>query len=168
MKQRRAFTLVELLTTMTIGSSIMLLAIGLVHQSMSMSKLNKARWEHDQSLARLAQQFRSDVHAASEVISVSAESLLLKLDDGSLVTYKRDAGGVILEKASSASASARDVFRLSADCQAVFVLQTDPNRIVLQVERSVENTEFQPPVDLRVVAMVGRWKQLEQGGGTSL
>ena len=34
MMRRRAFTLVEMLMTMTMGCSLMLLAIGLVHQSM--------------------------------------------------------------------------------------------------------------------------------------
>ena len=61
MNRRKAFTLVEMLMTMTMGSSLMLLAIGLVHQSMSMSKLAKIRGEHDRSLARLAERFYGEM-----------------------------------------------------------------------------------------------------------
>ena len=166
MKQRKAFTLVELLTTMTVGSSIMLLAIGLVHQSMSMSKLAKNRWEHDQSLARLTQQFRNDVHSASEVILASEKSLSLKLADSSIVTYKCEAESVSWEKASPDAEVARDTFRFNEGCVPAFSTQTEPERIVLQVERKLESTEFARPVDLRVVAVVGRWQQLEKVGGS--
>ncbi len=164
MKKRRAFTLVELLTTMTMGSSVMLLAIGLVHQSMSMSKLAKVRWEHDQSLARLAERFRSDVHSASALISASTKSLSLKLDE-STVVYKYDAAQVTWEKTSPHSAVARETFRFDERCAANFASQAHPNRVVLQVERQVESTEVPSRVDLRVVAVVGRWQQLERVGG---
>ena len=42
MNRNRAFTLVEVLLTLTMGSSLMILAIGLVHQSLSLSKLGKS------------------------------------------------------------------------------------------------------------------------------
>jgi prepilin-type N-terminal cleavage/methylation domain-containing protein len=165
MYQRKGFTLVELLTTMTMGSSIMLLAIGLVHQSMTMSKLAKVRWEHDQSLARLAQQFRSDVHAAAEVTSISAESLSLKLPDNSAITYKFEADTLRWQKTSPSTDVAHDTFRFSPGCTGVFSLQEDSKFIVLHLERRLDSSEFLPPVDLRVVAAIGRWTQLEQAGG---
>ncbi len=164
MIKRNAFTLVELLTTMTMGSSLMLLAVGLVHQSMSMSKLAKIRGEHDQSLARLAQQFRSDVHTASELISISSESLTLRLTDESMVIYKRESANVTWAKTGLSSEVAHETFRFDERCLATFTKQSNPNRVVLQIERPVESTEFSPPVDLRVIAVVGRWHQLEQAG----
>ena len=150
---------------MTMGSSLMLLAIGLVHQSMSMSKLAKVRWEHDQSLARLAQQFRSDVHLASELISASSDLLSLKLADDSTVTYKREVANLTWEKTGPKSEVAREMFRFDEGCVATFANEKNPDRIVLQIERRLESTEFSTPVDLRVVAVVGRWQQLEQAGG---
>lgn len=165
MHPRKGFTLVELLTTMTMGSSIMFLAIGLVHQSMTMSKLAKVRWEHDQSLARLAQQFRNDVHTAVEVTSISSESLSLKLPDNTTVTYKFEAETLRWEKTSPSTEAAHDTFLFSPGCLGVFSHQADPKLIVLHVERRLDSTEFLPPVDLRIVAAIGRWTQLEQTGG---
>lgn len=164
MKRRNAFTLVEMLMTMTMGSSLMLLAIGLVHQSMSMSKLAKVRGEHDQSLARLAQQFRSDVHLASELVSFSPDLIHLKLADDSTVTYKREAATVTRDKTGPGTDIARELFRFDERCMATFTSETYPECVVLQVERRVENSEVSSPVELRVVAVLGRWQQLEQAG----
>jgi hypothetical protein len=47
----------------------------------------------------------------------------------------------------------------------MFSHQADPKCIVLHVERRLDSTEFLPPVDLRIVAAIGRWTQLEQTGG---
>lgn len=170
MKQRSAFTLVELLTTLTLGSSIMLLAIGLVHQSMSMSKLAKVRWEHDQASARLAQLFRSDAHMAAELISLSPDSVSLKLIDGSVVNYKSQDSNVTWEKTSPNSEKSREKFSFEANCRAAFQRVESPDRIVLQLERQSENTELAPRVDLRIVSIIGRWQQLQelqQTGGKS-
>ena len=165
MKRRNAFTLVEMLMTMTMGSSLMLLAIGLVHQSMSMSKLAKIRGEHDQSLARLTQQFRVDVHLASELTSVSTDLLSLKFADNSLVTYKYGAANVTREKTGPGSEVARELFRFDERCLVTFANQLSPNRVVVQVERRMENTEVPSPIDLQVVAVVGRWQHLQKAGG---
>jgi prepilin-type N-terminal cleavage/methylation domain-containing protein len=165
MKRRKAFTLVEMLMTMTMGSSLMLLAIGLVHQAMSMSKLAKVRGEHDHSLARLALQFRSDVHLAPELVSAAPDSVHLKLADESTVTYKREAANVTREKTGLGSEVARELFRLDERCVVTFANETNPDRVVLLVERRVEIAEVSSPVDLRVVAVVGRWQQLEKAGG---
>jgi prepilin-type N-terminal cleavage/methylation domain-containing protein len=171
MKQRKAFTLVELLMTMTMGSSLMLLAIGLVHQSMSMSKLAKIRGDHDRTLARLAQQFRSDIHRATELVSVSNDAVKLKLVEESYVTYKRDAAIVTRELMVPTGVEARELFRFDEWCTATFSSQSVPLRIRLQVERKLEHSEIPLPVDLRVEAVVGRWQtlenQVEHSGGDS-
>ncbi len=165
MKPRKAFSLVEMLMTMTMGSSLMLLAIGLVHQSMSMSKLAKIRGEHAGSLDRLAQHFRGDVHAAAEVVSVSSDLISLKLADESTVTYKVEGSNVTREKTGPGTEVARELFRFDERCCATFASQASPQRIAVQVERRLENTEVVAPIDLSVVAVVGRWQQLEQTGG---
>ncbi len=160
--RRRAFTLVEMLMTMTMGSSLMLLAIGLVHQSMSMSKLSKTRGEHDRSLARLAQQFRSDVHLASALVSVSSDAVSLKLADESTVTYERAAANVTRATSGPNAEVARELFSFDERCVATFAAEANQSRVRLQIERRLENTEVPSPIDLRVIASVGRWQSLEK------
>ncbi len=165
MKRRRAFTLVETLMTMTMGSSLMLLAIGLVHQSMSTSKLAKLRGEHDRSIARLAQQFRRDVHSASEIQSCAPEKVTLSMNDGSTVTFKVEGTKVTWEKVSVDSVVAREWFQFDTRCNAKFAEHSKPKGVVLTVERKVEGAEaLALPVDLRVLAAVGRWQLLERIG----
>ena len=162
MRRSRAFTLVEMLMTMTMGSSLMLLAIGLVHQSMAVSKLSKTREEHSRSLARLAQQFRSDVHLATALVSVSPDSVSLQLADESTVIYQRDAANVTRETSGPNREMARELYSFDERCVATFANEADPNRVRLQVERRLENTEVPSQLDLRVIAVVGRWQLLEK------
>jgi hypothetical protein len=89
----------------------------------------------------------------------------LKLADESAVTYKSDAANVTREKNGPGTEVARELFRFDERCEAAFASQSSPSRVVLQVERRLENTEVPSPIDLRVVAVVGRWRQLEQTGG---
>lgn len=165
MNRRSAFTLVEMLMTMTVGSSLMLLAIGLVHQSLSMSKLAKTRGDHDRSLAWLAQQFRSDSHLTSELISVSSVGMSMKLVDESVVTYQWNAPTVSREQSGPGRDTARESFRLDEACIAAFASLDHPSRAVIQVERKIANTEVPSPMDMRIVAVVGRWHQLVHSGG---
>ena len=46
MSKREAFTLVELTVTMSAGSAMMILAIGLLHQSMSLATVARQRADH--------------------------------------------------------------------------------------------------------------------------
>ena len=69
-----------------------------------------------------------------------------------------------------AKALTRELFRFDEHCGATFANQSSAShpsagRIVLQVERRIDNSEVPSPIDLRVVAVVGRWQQLGQVGG---
>jgi prepilin-type N-terminal cleavage/methylation domain-containing protein len=162
MKRRRGFTLSEMLVTLTTGSSLMLLAIGLVHQSFSLSKLAKTRSEHERSIARMALQFRSDAHSAVELTAVSADSVVLKMPDHSAVSYRCDAANVTRQHDGKDVEVARDVFPLDENCSVTFASQAAPSRALLQIERRLKNSEIASKVDLRVVAVIGRWQELEQ------
>ena len=53
-RKTRAFTLVELCVTMSAGSAMMILAISMLHQSMSLATVSRQRADHQRSLDRLA------------------------------------------------------------------------------------------------------------------
>ena len=61
---RRAFTLVEMLTVISIGSVLMGIAISLLIVLLGAEQSGRTHAERSESLQRLADQFRRDVHAA--------------------------------------------------------------------------------------------------------
>lgn len=64
MPRRRAFTLIELVTAITILSALMALAMGLLHLVFRVEERCREAENRQRMLGSLAQQFREDVHAA--------------------------------------------------------------------------------------------------------
>ena len=61
---RRGVSLIEILVLMTIGSTLMGIAVGSLHLLLKMDRNTRQRRQLQASEARLADQFRRDVHAA--------------------------------------------------------------------------------------------------------
>ncbi len=161
MKRTRAFTLIEMLMTMTMGSSLMLLAIGLVHQSLSLSKLGKVRGEHDLTVSRLAQQFRADVHSAATVKAASADSLQLEMPDGTAITYSVKDATLQRFRTTIEGVNGYEQFRFEPLCRVQFRSQTADEVVLLQLERRNVDQQVPPRVELQVASRVGRWRELE-------
>ncbi len=162
MKRTKAFSLVEMLMTMTMGSSLMLLAIGLVHQSLSLSKIGKARSEHDNSVNRLAHQFRTDVHSASAALAASADSLQLTMSNSTTVTYRATESSVERQQTAIAGPQAYERFQFESLCSVHFSVPENPSLAQFELERNFKDEALPARVDLLVIAHVGRWQQLEQ------
>ena len=57
-------TLVELLIVMSTGSAMLVLAIGMIHQSMTISSRSEKQANHHRAYSRLAMQLRDDIRAS--------------------------------------------------------------------------------------------------------
>ncbi len=87
MRHRAAHTLVELVVSMTVGSALMVLAVGLLHQSLSLASTARTRANQFRTLDRLAQDFRRDAHLATSVVTPDAQRLELTTEDGGVIRY---------------------------------------------------------------------------------
>ena len=87
MRRKRGFTLVEFLVVLTIGSTVMALAVGMVHQAMLVAE--SAQRNSRQSIAsnRFFEQFRSDIHFGISIEIDQNQSLAIQLGDKSEVIY---------------------------------------------------------------------------------
>ncbi len=63
--RKAAYTLIEMVVVMSIGSVIMLTSVSWIHRSMTLSKQLQVQQDHQTHLMRLAQVFRSDVRNAA-------------------------------------------------------------------------------------------------------
>ncbi len=161
--QRAAFTLVELLITMTTGSSIMLLAIGLVHQAMSINSASRAHGDQDRSSNRLATEFRRDVHAAEKCTIASDQQIALTMPGGGEVTYDADANRVTRSESLGRKPQRRASFELFQEAIVSFGISDSPRRGMLTIRRPLPK-QFgadQTRVVRQVAAVVGRrlWHQ---------
>ncbi len=91
MNARRGFTLTELLITMTAGSALMVLAVGLVHQSMHLTSAARRGADEHRAMSRLASQFRADIRMADRVTLESDSQIRISIPEQGEVTYIAEA-----------------------------------------------------------------------------
>jgi prepilin-type N-terminal cleavage/methylation domain-containing protein len=79
-RNRRAFTLIEVVTTLTLGSLMAMLAISLVHRTFQIHQRSQARVECCLRWDALGSQFRRDVWSSTRVAMADERTLILLQD----------------------------------------------------------------------------------------
>jgi len=119
MTRRRGLTLIELLVAMAGTSVILGMAVALVYTLLGADRAARQRMHVGESLARLAEQFRSDVHAAKAVAPVAPAGAArpspgwqLPLDGGRSVRYGLRQGKLIRSEHAGGKAVRQESFAL--------------------------------------------------------
>lgn len=162
MNRRTAFTLVELCVTMSAGSAMMVLAIGMLHQSMSLASVSRQRADHQRSLDRLAGEFRRDVHRAVQLSADAQDTIKLIMPDDNIVTYMAIENQVIRRQPLDNGLSRREAFEFDHSSTAKFESLQQPARAVLTIAHQSIGSQMKPRVDRKVTAVLGRLTMHEQ------
>lgn len=161
--QRAAFTLVELSITMAAGGTLMMLAIGLVHQTMSLSATDRQHCDHQRATDRLAAQFRSDVNQAQSCTVESGQNIELILPGDDRIQYEADGNQLIRLQPLGDGTVRRESFRLDEHASASFELLDEPARAAVTIRRQAPHSNLAPRIDRHVSAVVGRRIAHQQG-----
>ena len=112
MKRRSGYTLIELIAVITTGATMLAVATGVIYALFEAEEASRDQLKHALTTERLADQFRRDVHAATEiteasqsvdtphtsgwVFTLSGERSIEYLADGrSMVRTQRDKGKTV-------------------------------------------------------------------------
>ena len=162
--KRKGISLIETTIAVSVSSILLLLTIGILHQTLRLSTKAKNRTDFQQSNVRLASQFREDVHRAISADLGQNGSLVLTYKDLESVTYRLEKGFhsflVRETKASSNERIRQDTFRLIDNCRCEFTIQDDPNRVTLEIYFSPPEESETQRIELRVSATTNRWGQI--------
>lgn len=147
MKNRRVgFTLTELLVVMAAGSTLAMVAIGMVHRSFHVSSALRKEAAQSQTFGRLAQQFRTDARMATSASADSPGQIRMLIpgqgevryvageSDCQRLTFAADTGGstpAVDNAASPTGMLARDEFRWLPGGRVTFATEDAPRRAVL-------------------------------------
>lgn len=160
--RRHGSTLVELVLSMSAGSAVMLLAISLVHQTMTLTEKSRHRSENNRTLDQLAQHFRRDVHTAAAINVDANDTLTIRYSDGVQVTYTAQNQAVVRQRKHASLENENERFVFADASSANFQWMPDPDRVSLIVSRDTGLHGVPPQVDLHVETLVGRWQSLER------
>ena len=153
-RTRTAFTLIEMLVVMTVGMTVMMLAVGMISKSMQIASDNQSRMDQSLVTDRLAREFRRDTHQSTS-FELDA-GIRFSRPDGSVVEYTASNSDVVRRHIVDDATIAQESFDLGDDRVAVFESsQTDRVALTIQVSASTVR------IDRRVEAVVGRWTILD-------
>ncbi|MFG0253692.1 MAG: type II secretion system protein J [Rhodopirellula sp. JB053] len=175
---RRGSSLIEIMVVLSVSSTLLVLAVGWIHQSIRLASILRSHERHHQSVLRLARQFRDDAHLAARVFQNQNEIRFWAED--SEIRYQIDDSTVtrIYQTPSDDEPPHRESYQLAVRCQASFDLPPDSDWVTLTVRRrppssaaeprtsnpdaSADSTPREPgkvglAADLVVRAAIGRW-----------
>lgn len=155
MNSRRGYTLIELAVCMTAGVTLLVMCVGLLHQSMQLAKTEKGRAEQQRRADRLASEFRRDVHHATDVDVVSAQEVKLQ-SESQTTTYQATGNIVRKRQTRNGRLAQQDTFELGPDSSIKFDTQQSPARVQMTVVTGNPINSTQR-IDRHVRAVIGRF-----------
>jgi len=152
-QKRKAYTLVEVITSMSLGMSLMGLAIGLVHQSMTIKSISDQRARHDRNSQRLLEEFRNDVHAAVSCVTIE-DGIDVLLPAGKRIEYVTQNSYVTRIEPMTEDLIRREAYEMSEPFFAQFSIAGDPSQAILTIKCRCGNDGER--VDRQAIVRVGR------------
>ncbi|MEO2047721.1 MAG: prepilin-type N-terminal cleavage/methylation domain-containing protein [Pirellulales bacterium] len=158
-----AFTLVEMLVTMTVSTTLLVLASGMIHQTMTLHTQGRLQGDRQRTALRLARQFRHDIqhsHQVSLQQDGAAMTLEIRQPTAVTVTYSTQDSRIVRDQPHANGQHQRELFLFAANDRAHFELLADPRRAALVVTHPVDSITEKERIELHVEAVAGR-RQIE-------
>jgi prepilin-type N-terminal cleavage/methylation domain-containing protein len=156
---RRAFTLVELLVAITVGSVLMGIAVSLLLVLLGAEQSGRTHAERSESLRRLADQFRRDVHAAvgePAADAVDRHGCRLRLADSGSVRYVVGSGSIERQEQAGTKDVSRESYALPKDSTATVAVDRTTTPWTLSLTIVPNDTSMRAVHEIRIDAILGR------------
>ena len=152
MKRRKGFSLVEVLVAITVGSVLLAVAVGLLYSLIEVDRTSREHLRLRIAAARLADQFRRDVHAAVRLIAPPAEAEAgaeapaawqLELPPDRAVEYRLEEDSLLRTEQASGEVVKREWFRLPPHAVASIRISAgqSPSIVSLRITPDVKPPE---------------------------
>jgi type II secretory pathway pseudopilin PulG len=162
-----AYTLIELMTVLSVSSTILVVSIGWIVQSMKFASFVKASQQQHQCLMRVGSLLRDDVHQGRELRIDGDHRLVISTVGSQVIVYQIETGRLTRAVRNGDATIAVDTFSIDETAKVRWEVSEMPGQIGLVVLRGnrwiratsgpkVDETTDVPP-DLYVRAAVNRY-----------
>lgn len=156
-RHHRGYSLIETVAVLTVGSVIVGIGVGMLHLLLRTERTGRDRVPQSRMVARLAQQFRSDVNAAVRQVPATKQGpWQFVMADRRLVTYRILAGEVRWDERQGDKVVRQESYVLPSGRSATIVPQAPATPAVL----SLVLTDNGPPGtagrEMLVTAVLGK------------
>jgi len=152
----KAFSLVEALVVLTIGSTVLALSVGTVHQAMQVAEMAQANSQRTLHSNRFMEQFRNDVHLGVNMDLHSNQSLTIDAHDHSKIVYGIEQNSVTREQTASDGKISHDAILLSANAYGTLDFEEESKIVSLRIFTNLERHHAPPRLNRCVEAILGR------------
>ena len=158
---RRAFTLMEMLVVLTVGSVMLGISVGMLHLLLRSEQTGRDRVHRAAVSARLAEQFRADAAAALRQVPIEAPALCQFILPGDrTVTYRALPEEVRREERIAERPVRQESYTLPEGCSVAVAIKGDPTLVSLIVTHN--NTPPAAGRQMRVMALLGKDQRFVQ------
>jgi prepilin-type N-terminal cleavage/methylation domain-containing protein len=161
MNKPQAFTLVEMLVCISMGSVLMGIALNMVHRTMRIETAARSNSQLERSANRLSRQFRHDVHRAQvvslETLEAGAVAVRLVLPGEAPIVYRLEQHIALRQQEQAAGRTHRESFEFPEDYRFRVEELVHPARAALSLQRDPDLIGVGPQRSLHVEAVVGQF-----------
>ena len=133
---RQGVSLVELMIVMSLSSTLLFIAVGWIHQSMSLASALRSRTDHHATLLRLSRQLRDDVHHGESMSMQGDARLIIAMPDDRRVAYTITPTGISRQLTDADQVTAGEQYSLQSPVSARWDASELPDWISLVVDRA--------------------------------
>ncbi|MCC9599585.1 prepilin-type N-terminal cleavage/methylation domain-containing protein [Stieleria sp. JC731] len=159
-RRSKGFTLREVVISISISSIVLMVSTNLIQQSFQWATNSRHRITDDQRFFMLSGQLRSQIHLASEVTleqlaDTPHQKLVIRLQDGSTVTYESKSQRIAVEHRSETGVLARELYQWQLPRSAHFEVDEATESVKLDVFTLNSHTHLKAPLWRTVQAIAG-------------
>jgi prepilin-type N-terminal cleavage/methylation domain-containing protein len=165
---RRGYSLIEMLVVMTVGAVVVGISVAMLHALLRTEQTGRDRVPQARILARLAEQFRSDVGAALRPIpGAQPTEWQFALTGDCVVTYRALPGEVRRDERTGGKRVRQESYVLPRGCSAAITVQSKAVPAVASLVIVADAAHPAAGREMRVTAVLGkdhRFTKLPAGG----
>jgi prepilin-type N-terminal cleavage/methylation domain-containing protein len=152
----RGYTLIELSITMTVGSALLILSVGLIHQAMRYHSVTRDREAEHRTLDRLSSDFRRDTHLATHAKLRSSQELELFSNEQTVVRFRANEREITKENIQDGQLIHKESYELKRPIVGVFSVLSKPTMICLSIQSTNTSVGTKLAPQRQFTAALGR------------
>jgi hypothetical protein len=163
--RRRGYSLFECLVLITVLSALIGLSAGTIHLLLKLDRAGRTASEEAVALARLARDFRDDIHEAppADPPGRSPDRIVLPLSDSKTVEYTIRPGDVLRTVRQGEKVLRHETYRRPARASVRIDVESDGPRLIasMVIDRPSSDRDISPYRDYRIEAELGKHGRLK-------
>lgn len=166
---RAAFTLRELMFALTVGSSVMMTSMAMIHRSMNEASAARRQRNDDRQFFAFSRQIRDDIHLASKATLVQENAdnyqLTLQFQDETTAVYHCTNDLILRDSLQGQRQISQQQFRWQQPKQLTVELSDEPQMVTLTLFRVPTTIQGQAIPHSEALPI---WRQLQLTSGLRL